>query len=61
MTYRLNKLAAGSYDVILDGVIIAGVVRSTIRDRVKWTAEQVGSWTGGSGPFVGRTFCLETC
>ena len=39
MTYRLSKLAAGSYDVILDGVIIAGVVRSTIRDRVKWTAE----------------------
>jgi len=39
MTYRLSKLAAGSYDVILDGVIIAGVVRSTIRDHVKWTAE----------------------
>ena len=39
MTYRLRKLAAGSYDVILDGVIIAGVVRTTIRDRVKWTAE----------------------
>ena len=30
MTYRLRKLAAGSYDLILDGVIIAGVVRSII-------------------------------
>jgi hypothetical protein len=26
MTYRLSKLAAGSYDVILDGVIIARLV-----------------------------------
>jgi len=39
LTYRLSKLAAGSYDVILDGIIIAGIVRSTIRDHVKWTAE----------------------
>jgi hypothetical protein len=39
MTYRLSKLAAGSYDVILDGVIMAGLVRSIIRDRVRWTAE----------------------
>jgi hypothetical protein len=39
MTYRLRKLAAGSYDLVLDGVIIAGVVRSIIRDRVKWSAE----------------------
>ena len=39
MTYRLSKLAAGSYDVILDGVIIAGIVRTDLRHRVKWTAE----------------------
>jgi len=39
MTYRLRKLAAGSYDVILDGVIVAGVVRSIVRERVTWTAE----------------------
>jgi len=39
LTYRLRKLAAGSYDVILDGVIIAGVVRSILRERVTWTAE----------------------
>ena len=39
MPDRLRKLAAGSYDVILDGVIIAGVVRSIVRERVTWTAE----------------------
>ena len=39
MTYRLSKLAAGSYDVLLNGVIIAGLVRSDSRHNVKWTAE----------------------
>jgi hypothetical protein len=39
MPYRLSKLAAGSYDVILNGVIIAGLVRADIRHHVKWTAE----------------------
>ena len=41
MTYRLRKLAAGSYDVILDGVIIAGVVRCIVRERVTWTAGEI--------------------
>jgi hypothetical protein len=27
MTYRLIQLAAGSYDVVLDGEIIASVIR----------------------------------
>ena len=39
MTYRLRKLAPGSYDIILDGVIVAGLVRTDIRNHVKWTAE----------------------
>ena len=39
MTYRLRKLASGSYDVILDNVIVAGLVRTAIRHHVKWTAE----------------------
>ena len=38
MTYRLSKLAAGSYDVILDGVTIASLVRTDIRRQVKWSA-----------------------
>ena len=29
MRYRLSKLAAGSYDVILDGVIVASLVRNS--------------------------------
>ena len=39
MTYRLSKLAAGSYDVLLNGVIIAGLVRGDSRHHVKWTVE----------------------
>ena len=39
MTYRLSKLAAGSYDVILNGVIIASLVRSAMSSYHRWTAE----------------------
>ena len=39
MTYRLSKLAAGSYDVILNGVIIAGIVRTDKGSYHRWTAE----------------------
>jgi hypothetical protein len=28
MTYTLSQLALGSYDVLLDGVIVASLVRS---------------------------------
>ncbi len=41
MTYRLQKLAPGSYDVILNGVIIASLVRvgAFRASGVKWVAE----------------------
>ena len=40
MPYALFKLAAGSYDVVLNGVIIAGLVKSETPSRVAtWTAE----------------------
>jgi hypothetical protein len=40
MSYTLFKLAAGSYDVVLNGVIIAGLVKSETPSRVAtWTAE----------------------
>lgn len=39
MSYRLSKLAPGSYDIILDGVIVAALVRTDTRHHVKWTAE----------------------
>jgi hypothetical protein len=39
MPYSLSRLAAGSYDVLLDGVIIASLVRSGEKDYTTWTAE----------------------
>ena len=39
MTYRLSKLVPGSYDVILNGVIIAGIVRTDMGAYQRWTAE----------------------
>ena len=50
MTYKLIKLAAGSYDVVLNGVIIAGLVRSDIRHRMKWTAELLVDLPSGQMP-----------
>jgi len=31
MTYTVEQLALGSYDVLLDGIVIAGLVRSVHR------------------------------
>jgi hypothetical protein len=37
--YRLLKLASGSYDVLLNGVIIASLVRNGSTSDAPWTAE----------------------
>ena len=39
MSYTLSRLAPGSYDVLLDGVIIASLVRSGETSNATWTAE----------------------
>ncbi len=39
MSYRLSKLAPGSYDVLLNGVIIASLVRKGNSPDAPWTAE----------------------
>jgi len=39
MPNRLSKLAAGSYDVILNGVIIASLVWTDMGAHRRWTAE----------------------
>ena len=39
MTYTLLRLAPGSYDVLLDGVIVASLVRSGSKESLTWTAE----------------------
>ncbi len=47
MPYTLSRLAPGSYDVLLDGVIVASLVRSGETDKATWTAElleAVPSW-----------------
>ena len=37
--YRLLQLAAGSYDLELDGRLIGGIVRTEHRTRDTWVAE----------------------
>ena len=39
MPYTLSRLAPGSYDVLLDGVIIASLVRTGETNRATWTLE----------------------
>jgi hypothetical protein len=39
MPYTLSRLAPGSYDVLLDGVIVASLVRSGPTSNAIWTAE----------------------
>jgi len=38
MTYSLSRLAPGSYDVMLNGEIIASLVKNG-NDTARWTAE----------------------
>ena len=39
MTYTLSRLAPGSYDVLLNGKIVASLVRSGEKDYTTWTVE----------------------
>jgi len=39
MTYTLSLLAPGSYDVLLNGKIVASLVRSGNTSAATWTAE----------------------
>ena len=39
MSYRLSRLASGSYDVLLNGVIIASLARNGDREGATWSAE----------------------
>jgi hypothetical protein len=39
MPYTLSRLAPGSYDVLLNGAILASLVRSGSTDDATWTAE----------------------
>ena len=50
MTYRLSRLAPGSYDVLLNGVIIASLVRSGETHDATWTAELLVDLPPGERP-----------
>ncbi len=54
MTYTLSLLAPGSYDVLLNGVVIASLVCDGSKKHTTWTAElliNLPSWKRPS-PFT---------
>ncbi len=50
MAYTLSRLALGSYDVLLNGVIIASLVQSGRTDDATWTAELLLDLPPGERP-----------
>ena len=50
MAYTLSRLAPGSYDVLLHGVIIASLVQSGRTDDATWTAELLTDLPPGERP-----------
>jgi hypothetical protein len=50
MTYTLSLLAPGSYDVLLNGKIVASLVRSDETDNATWMAELLADLPPGERP-----------
>ena len=50
MAYTLSRLAPGSYDVVLNGIIIASLVQSGPTDGAVWTAELLVELPQGERP-----------
>jgi hypothetical protein len=50
MAYKLSRLAPGSYDVLLNGVIVASLVRSGETHHATWTAELLLALPPGERP-----------
>ena len=50
VTYTLSRLASGSYDVLLDGEIIASLARNGPSDRATWSAELLNDLPAGEMP-----------
>ncbi len=50
MIYTLSRLAPGSYDVLLNGIIIASLVRSGTNENATWTAELLADLPPGERP-----------
>ncbi len=55
MAYTLSHLAPGSYDVLLDGEIVASLTRNGPTDPATWSAEILNDLPAGKmpAPFVG--------
>jgi hypothetical protein len=50
MGYTLERLAPGSYDVVLDGRVVASLVRSGQTSDATWTAELLEDMPQGQRP-----------
>ncbi len=50
MTYKLSRLAPGSYDVVLDGVIVASLISNGDTHNTVWTAELLEDLTPEQRP-----------
>ena len=48
--YTLQRLAPGSYDVVLDGDVVASLVRSGQTSDATWTAELLEELPQGQRP-----------
>ena len=62
MPYIFHRLAAGSYDLLLDGEIVARVVRDVTDDRhvQNWQAELLNDTPPLPAPFTKSAHCIET-
>ncbi|MCJ2065890.1 hypothetical protein MKK63_24745 [Methylobacterium sp. J-088] len=64
MTYTLEQLAAGSYDVLLDGALVAALAREVDRSGVtrKWLVELLDEMPPADrpAPFTAQSHAFET-
>ncbi len=51
MPYTLSRLAPGSYDVLLNGIVVAGVVRDNDSREAAWRVELLIDLPPGERPY----------
>lgn len=65
MTYTVEQLAAGSYDVLLDGALVASLVREVDRSDVTrgWLVELLDETPPAErpAPFTAQQHAFATC
>ena len=62
MTYTLQRLAPGSFDLILDGKVVGSLVRDVSKDGYEgdWTAETLAESPPYPAPFTQETHKFVT-